>query len=125
MKTARRIPTLVLADQADAGAMRALEAKGVTVEQALGIVPKLEVLRQHGVRSLLVEGGSILAGALLAAKAVDRLIIFQAPVILGRDAVGAFGGIAPQRALSAPRLRVVSRKAFGPDMMTVYAVSTE
>src|ERR1019366_2429776 len=44
VKTARRIPTLVMTDQADAGAPRALEAKGVLVERAPDILPKLELL---------------------------------------------------------------------------------
>ncbi len=118
VRSAKRIPTLVMTDQADAGAIRALEAKGVTVESAPDIGPKLEVLRQRGVRSLLVEGGSILSGALLAAKAVDRLIIFQAPVVLGVGALPAFGGVD-----AIARLRVIERGEFGADLMTVYAMN--
>ena len=117
VKTARRIPTLVMTDQADAKAARALEAKGVIVESAPDILPKLELLRQRGVRSLLVEGGSILAGALLAAKAVDRLIIFQAPVLLGAGALPAFAG-----AEGIERLTVIERREFGGDLMTVFAI---
>jgi len=118
VKTARRVPTLVMADQADAAAARALEAKGVLFESAPDILPKLEVLHRRGVRSLLVEGGSILAGALLGAKAVDRLIIFQAPVLLGAGALPAFSGVAGME-----RLAVVERREFGADLMTVFAMT--
>ena len=118
VKTARRIPTLVMTDQADASAARALEAKGVTVETAPDIIPKLEVLRRRGVRSLLVEGGSILSGALLGAKAVDRLVIFQAPVVLGVGALPAFGGVD-----AFERLTVIDRREFGADLMTVFGVT--
>jgi diaminohydroxyphosphoribosylaminopyrimidine deaminase/5-amino-6-(5-phosphoribosylamino)uracil reductase len=114
--TARRVPTLVMTDQADAGAARALEAKGVLVERAPDIVPKLELLHRRGVRSLLVEGGSILAGALLAAKAVDRLIIFQAPVVLGTGSIPAFAGVE-----AMARFTVIARREFGEDLMTVFA----
>lgn len=117
VKTARRVPTLVMADQADAAAARALEAKGVLFESAPDILPKLELLHRRGVRSLLVEGGSILAGALLAAKAVDRLIIFQAPVVLGAGALPAFGGVN-----HIERLTVVERREFGADLMTVFSM---
>jgi diaminohydroxyphosphoribosylaminopyrimidine deaminase / 5-amino-6-(5-phosphoribosylamino)uracil reductase len=117
VKTARRVPTLVMTDQADAGAARALEAKGVLVERAPDIVPKLELLHQRGVRSLLVEGGSILAGALLAAKAVDRLIIFQAPVLLGTGSIPAFAGVE-----AMARFTVIERREFGEDLMTVFAM---
>jgi diaminohydroxyphosphoribosylaminopyrimidine deaminase/5-amino-6-(5-phosphoribosylamino)uracil reductase len=118
VKTARRIPTLVMTDQADAAAARTLESKGVTVETAPDIGPKLEVLRRRGVRSLLVEGGSILSGALLGAKAVDRLVIFQAPVLLGSGALPAFSGVSGME-----RLMVVERREFGPDLMTVFAMT--
>jgi diaminohydroxyphosphoribosylaminopyrimidine deaminase/5-amino-6-(5-phosphoribosylamino)uracil reductase len=118
-------PIIVVGAGASLSREAALRAAGVDVVTAADLATALEALRQRGVRHLLVEGGAVVASAFMVAGLVDRLIIFQAPVILGRDAIGAFGGIAPQRALSAPRLRVVSRKAFGPDMMTTYAVSTD
>jgi len=116
VRTARRVPTLVMTDQADAGAVGALEARGVAVEHAPDLLPKLQLLHQRGVRSLLVEGGSIIAGALLAAKLVDRLIIFQAPVLFGAGAVAAFAGIG-----EVVRFTVIERREFGEDLMTVYA----
>jgi len=118
-KTAKRIPTLVITDQADAGAVRALEAKGVEAASAPDIIPKLELLHRRGVRSLLVEGGAVLAGALLGAKAVDRLIIFQAPVLLGAGALPAFSGVG-----GFERLSVIERREFGGDLMTVFATRT-
>jgi diaminohydroxyphosphoribosylaminopyrimidine deaminase/5-amino-6-(5-phosphoribosylamino)uracil reductase len=116
VKTARRVPVLVIADQAAGAAAGALEAKGVLVESAPDMLPKLELLGRRGVRSLFVEGGSGLAGALLAAKAVDRLVIFQAPVLLGVGALPAFASI-----IGAERLTVIERREFGADTMTVYA----
>jgi diaminohydroxyphosphoribosylaminopyrimidine deaminase / 5-amino-6-(5-phosphoribosylamino)uracil reductase len=120
VKTARRVSALVMTEHADAGAVGALEAKGVLTERAPDMLAKLELLHQRGVRSLLVEGGSVLAGALLAAKVVDRLIIFQAPVLLGAGALPAFSGMP-----SASRLAVVERREFGEDLMTVYAVKAK
>jgi diaminohydroxyphosphoribosylaminopyrimidine deaminase/5-amino-6-(5-phosphoribosylamino)uracil reductase len=119
VRTAKRIPTLVMTDQADAASVRALEAKGVIVESAPDIIPKLEVLHRRGVRSLLVEGGSVLATALLGAKAVDRLVIFQAPVILGAGALPAFSGVD-----GFERFTVIERREFGADLMTVFAIPT-
>jgi diaminohydroxyphosphoribosylaminopyrimidine deaminase/5-amino-6-(5-phosphoribosylamino)uracil reductase len=116
VKTAKKIPTLVMTDQADAAAVRALEAKGVIVERAPEIVPKLELLRRRGVRSLLVEGGAVVSAALLGAKVVDRLIIFQAPVLLGAGALPAFSG-----GRGVERFSVIERREFDGDLMTVYA----
>jgi diaminohydroxyphosphoribosylaminopyrimidine deaminase/5-amino-6-(5-phosphoribosylamino)uracil reductase len=60
----------------------------------------------------------MLAGSLLAAKAVDRLIIFQAPVLLGAGALPAFSGVG-----EVERLTVIERREFGEDIMTVYATT--
>lgn len=117
-------PLIVLASGQSPSREAALAAAGVDVVRVKDIPEALEALRQRGIRHLLVEGGAVVASALMTASMVDRLIIFQAPVILGRDAINAFSGMAPQRAQSAPRLRVVSRQAFGDDLMTTFAVST-
>jgi GTP cyclohydrolase II len=53
----------------------------------------LAALREEGVESLLVEGGSKVITSMLAAGVVDRLIVGIAPTIIGRgtDSVGALG----------------------------------
>lgn len=144
--TARRVPVEVLADtptsasanapanapastpasaQVDAPAtvlaarIARLSALGVSVHQAPGLREHLAGLRQRGVRHLFAEGGAAVAGALLSADAVDRLIIFQAPVLLGAGALAAFGSVDPV-AEGAGRWRVVERRRFGDDLMTVY-----
>ncbi|MEP6832053.1 MAG: bifunctional diaminohydroxyphosphoribosylaminopyrimidine deaminase/5-amino-6-(5-phosphoribosylamino)uracil reductase RibD [Gemmatimonas sp.] len=124
VKSARTTRLIVLAAGRSPSRESALAAAGVEVIRAVDITAALTALRERGVRHLLVEGGAVVASALMAASLVDRLIIFQAPVILGRDAINAFSGVAPQRAHSAARLRVISRKTFGADLMTTYAVST-
>ncbi|MFI5246709.1 MAG: bifunctional diaminohydroxyphosphoribosylaminopyrimidine deaminase/5-amino-6-(5-phosphoribosylamino)uracil reductase RibD [Gemmatimonadales bacterium] len=116
VRTARKVPTLVLTERAEASPTSALEAKGVLVEQGPDLPSHLELLHRRGVRSLLVEGGSVIAGALLAAKAVDRLIIFQAPVLLGAGAIPAFSAVG-----EVTRFTVIERREFGGDLMTVYA----
>lgn len=124
--TARKVPVEVLADAAASGAdagfsarLEALTAAGVTVHQAAGLPEHLHGLRQRGVHHLFVEGGAGVAGALLNADFVDRLIIFQAPVLLGAGALPAFGSVDPISD-GAGRWRVVQRRAFGDDLMTVY-----
>jgi diaminohydroxyphosphoribosylaminopyrimidine deaminase / 5-amino-6-(5-phosphoribosylamino)uracil reductase len=82
----------------------------------------LRHLRERGVQSLLVEGGAGIAAALLGADLVDRLVIFQAPVILGRGALSAFGGVSPVDIAGAARIPVVRRQEFGDDLMTIYAL---
>lgn len=85
------------------------------------ITAALRALRERGVRSLLVEGGARLASELLDADAVDRLVIFQAPIILGRGALHAFDAAEPRTVRGARRLRVLWRQELGDDLMTTYA----
>jgi len=122
VRTARDVPTVVVAESPDAPSARALEGAGVEVVCAPSLEAGLEALAGRGVRALLVEGGARLAGALLGHALVDRLIIFRAPVLLGAGALGAFA-FAPSTPLShAARLRVIERRTLGDDTMAVYAV---
>lgn len=74
----------------------ALTEKGVRVERfdedpAGGVDPAalLEFLYTQGVDSLLLEGGSTLAGSFFRAGLVDRVAFFMAPLLLGgREAPG-------------------------------------
>jgi diaminohydroxyphosphoribosylaminopyrimidine deaminase / 5-amino-6-(5-phosphoribosylamino)uracil reductase len=107
-------------DPARATALRGL---GVEVLETDGPRSALETLRERGVRSMLVEGGGALAGALLEHRLVDRLVIFRAPVVLGAGAVGGLSAAPSERLGAARRLPVLEHRAIGDDHMTVYAVS--
>ena len=119
-RTANVVPTIVVTAEADPARSAALRAVGVEVLLADSLRSGLQALRGKGVRSVLVEGGAGLSAALLSASLVDRLVIFQAPVLLGAGALNGFGGLPPMLVRSAPRLRVLERRTFGDDLMTVY-----
>jgi len=82
----------------------------------------LHELRRRGVQSVLVEGGAGIASALLDAGLADRLVIFQAPIILGAGALHAFARAMPRRVAESARYPVVRRESFGDDLMTIYAL---
>lgn len=121
-RTARRVPVWVLADAPpDAERRAALERRGVVVRVADGILAHLAALRADGIRHLFVEGGAGIAAALVSAGLVDRLIIFQAPVLLGAGSLSAFGTVAPPSPGDPAHWRVIARQEFGDDIMTMYA----
>ena len=121
VRTARDVRTIaVVADRASQAA-RSLADAGVHIVEASTLDASLRALRSLDLRSILVEGGAELAGALLAEAVVDRMIIFQAPVVLGADARGAFAHVPAQALPNAPRWRIVEHRAMGQDLMTVYA----
>lgn len=123
IQTARDVPVIVVADAPFPGRAKALTDAGVDVVTAASTGDALRTLRDRGIRGLLVEGGARLAAAMLAGSMVDRLIIFQAPCILGAGAIGAFSYVPPRTPADAPRLPIVERRAFGDDLMTIYSCS--
>ena len=116
--SATRLPVTILSAAPDRGRQQALGALGVDCLVAEGLSGQLEALRtRHEIRALLVEGGPTLADALWQANLVDCLIIFQAPVRLGPDALRPFGGERPYEAS-----RIVAQQRLGPDLMTEFAI---
>ncbi len=111
VRSARRFPLLVLCRGADPDRRQRLEALGVTVLSQEGGRPPvslawaLPTLWRRGIRSLMVEGGSEVLGSFLAARKVDAVALFRAPLLLGgRKSKAAFGGPDPSRLAQALRL---------------------
>jgi len=123
VRSARTSPVWVLTVSRSARKKTLLEEAGVTViRQAssrwrVGLPWATRALWAHGLRGLLVEGGSELLGAFLAAGLADAVALYRAPLILGgREGVPAFGGTATPRLADAVALRPASaaeRRAWG------------
>ncbi|MEV0256737.1 bifunctional diaminohydroxyphosphoribosylaminopyrimidine deaminase/5-amino-6-(5-phosphoribosylamino)uracil reductase RibD [Streptomyces sp. NPDC050732] len=108
-------PTLIaVADDAtpthDAETVRLPRAEG-----GLDIQTLLDVLHARGVRSVLLEGGPTLAGAFVAAGAVDRVVGYLAPVLLGAGPAALTGG-GITTITEALRLDVSETVRIGPDL---------
>ena len=120
--TAHKAPTVLVTEYTPPARRQALERVGIEVLEAVSLEEAMLLLRGRGIRALLVEGGRTLAGALLERSLVDRLVIFQAPVILGAGALRPFDRMPAGPIAETKPLRVIERKAFGDDLMTVYAL---
>ena len=107
--------TIVLTTaQADPARRRELIDRGVQVhEVAAGaggrpdIDAVLLALHDHGIRSLLVEGGGAVYTSFLRAGRFDRLTVFVAPLLIG-DGVAAVGDLGNERVGDALRLQGVT-----------------
>ncbi|MFH8632131.1 bifunctional diaminohydroxyphosphoribosylaminopyrimidine deaminase/5-amino-6-(5-phosphoribosylamino)uracil reductase RibD [Streptomyces lydicus] len=113
-------PTLIaVAEDADAahleGLAPLLRLPRAADRRGLHIPALLQALHQRDVRSVLLEGGPTLAGAFLAAQAVDKVVGYLAPVLLGAGpaAVGDAGITTIAQAL---RLDVTETARLGPDL---------
>ena len=75
-------------------------------------------LGARGVQSILLEGGSGLAGEALRAGLIDKVVLFYAPKFLGgADGLGLFGGASAERMDGCRQLKDVSVLRFGNDVM--------
>jgi diaminohydroxyphosphoribosylaminopyrimidine deaminase/5-amino-6-(5-phosphoribosylamino)uracil reductase len=92
-----------------------LRARGVEVievggnDRAERFASSIEALGDHGIHSILLEGGPTLAGAALESGSVDRIEVFIAPVVLGE-------GPSKVDMSEAMGLAEVSVSRAGPDV---------
>jgi len=117
-QTARAVPVIVFARaDADAARCRALEELGVEV--VLGDTEPLAVLEELGRRklqSVLIEGGSNVAGRFLEASLVNKATFFVAPIIIGAEGIPAVGNLRTERVMDAVRLHEVVIERHGDDV---------
>jgi diaminohydroxyphosphoribosylaminopyrimidine deaminase/5-amino-6-(5-phosphoribosylamino)uracil reductase len=74
-------------------------------------------LGAEGLGTVLVEGGGVLAGALVRAGLVDELVWLAAPLLLGGDARPALGPLGVARLAAAPRLEAARVRRLGADVV--------
>ena len=76
--------------------------------------------RDHGVKTLLLEGGGTLAAAAMREGMIDRIEWFRAPIIIGGDGKPALTSINVQWLQQAPAWRRVAVRELGPDLWESY-----
>ena len=131
-RTARKVPTWVIA-RADVDSKRraALERSAVEVltvataaEGRLDLGGALAALAQRGLTRVLVEGGGEVAAALLRARLVDRLVWFQAPLLIGGDGLAAIGALEADALADCVRLERAHSLTLARDAVQAYIVDT-
>ncbi len=127
--SAADVPTWVVcgsdADVIRKETLRAAHVEVIEVERndSGRVSPKamMAALGSRGLTRLLVEGGSVLAGSLVRDGLVDRVAWFHAPLVLGHDAAASLAGLDVDSLSDARRWRVLLRRAWGEDGLTLLA----
>jgi diaminohydroxyphosphoribosylaminopyrimidine deaminase / 5-amino-6-(5-phosphoribosylamino)uracil reductase len=117
-------PTLIaVAEDADTAHLSGTGAEVVRLPRAatgLAVPALLAALHERDARSVLLEGGPTLAGAFVAAGAVDKVTGYLAPALLGAGAT-ALGDAGIPTIARALRLDVSEAVRIGPDLrITAY-----
>lgn len=112
-------PTLVaVAEDADTrhlGSLDVVRLPRAADGPGLDVTALLAALHERGVRSVLLEGGPTLAGSFLAAGAVDRVVGYLAPALLGAGPA-SLGDAGIGTIAQALRLDVTDVARLGPDL---------
>lgn len=115
VRTARDVATVVAVVDAGKGSATRkrseLESSGVEILEATTLESLLTILADRGMSEILVEGGASVAKSFLEAGLVDRILLFESPVI-----VGAGGLESPlDRADIREQFTFVGETTYGPD----------
>ncbi|MFN2412426.1 MAG: bifunctional diaminohydroxyphosphoribosylaminopyrimidine deaminase/5-amino-6-(5-phosphoribosylamino)uracil reductase RibD, partial [Pyrinomonadaceae bacterium] len=128
--TARETPTLIFTNCINAALAANLREKGVEVAHIKGgarnILLVIDDLRKREIQSVLVEGGTDVAGAFIDAQIVDKVTFIYTPMIIGgSDAPAAIGGYGAKALSDAVRLKNVEVISHGEDIeITGYPLNT-
>ena len=111
--TASAIPTVLFTNSSNDEKLDALRTSGVAVIHtpagARELTAVLGELKEREIQSVLVEGGSEVAGAFVDAKLVDKISLIVSPLIIGgREAPAAIAGQGVESLAEAVRLRGLS-----------------
>lgn len=89
-------------------------------EGNLDLAAALGALAARGLTRVLVEGGARLAGGLLRAGLIDRILWFRAPRLIGGDGVPASVAFGVDSLADAPAYRRMAVDEVGDDLMETY-----
>ncbi len=113
---------LLAGERAAAERKQALQRAGaeiLTVPEKSGHIDLAAALRSlgeiFGVRSIICEGGSGIAGSLVRQELVDRVVAFVAPKMLGGSGLSPTSGTAPDQMCEAVELQDFECRILGGD----------
>lgn len=84
----------------------------------LDLPAAFRLLAAEGLTRILIEAGGQFAAALIRAKLVDELALFQAGCLIGGDGFPVLGPLGLIALNDAPRPRLIDATTLGPDTLT-------
>ncbi len=130
VQTANEVRTIIVTREgADKARRKAFEKAGVEVisitppkngAEGVPLDKALEELALRGVTRLLVEGGSQVAGGLLALGLVDMIGWFRAGGLIGGDGLPAIEAFGVDKLVNMPRYQLSRQENLGEDLLDIW-----
>jgi diaminohydroxyphosphoribosylaminopyrimidine deaminase/5-amino-6-(5-phosphoribosylamino)uracil reductase len=118
---------VVTAHSAPADREQALRARsvevlrvGISAPGRLDLGAALRLLADRGITRLLVEGGPILASAMIASDFVDELALFQGSARIGPEGIDVLEGMPMSALTRSQRFKSVGAESVGPDRLETF-----
>jgi diaminohydroxyphosphoribosylaminopyrimidine deaminase/5-amino-6-(5-phosphoribosylamino)uracil reductase len=103
--------------------LQAAGAEIMLVKSDKGRVDLRDLMRKLGrmdILSVLVEGGAEIQASALKSGIVDKVVLYIAPTLMtGSDSLCSIGGVSPIKLGHAVRLKDVTSRFVGQDIMVV------
>ena len=123
VSSAKDVPTWIITEEKGAK-IKAFDDAGVKiihVDYAMDMKKLLGLIAAEGITRLMVEGGAKVMTSFLISGYVDELLWYRAPIILGGDAIPAFGALGKGALAQMPRMAPVKIISLGEDRLEIYA----
>jgi diaminohydroxyphosphoribosylaminopyrimidine deaminase/5-amino-6-(5-phosphoribosylamino)uracil reductase len=123
----RKKSAIIVATTKDKGQkekkIKALNAKGAEVlllpakDGMVDLTALIKELAKREITSIMIEGGSSLAASAIKEAIVDKVAIFVAPKILGKEGLPTIENLGIKRIRNAIRLRGLECRRLGEDIL--------
>lgn len=118
--------TLIACSEIDPAKRKTLESRGIGIEKipehknGIDLMFLIGVLRDKGIVSILVEGGSRIAGSMIDLRAIDKFVVFVAPIIIGgSNSLGPISGSGIDNVSDALQFNRSWFKKHGDDIVII------
>lgn len=91
-------------------------------EDALNLVEACEILKSLGIKNLMIEAGGKLLRSFINLGLVSKILWFRAPIIIGNDAIAAFGNWGFDKIEKAIKFNLLEIEKIGSDILETYSI---
>jgi len=118
--------TLIACSKMEPNKQKTLESKGVFVEKitkhkdGIDLTEIIDILKTKGIVSILIEGGSRIAGSLIDLGLIDKFVIFIAPIVIGGcSSLGPVSGSGIDNVSEALQFKTTQFQKYGDDFVII------